>query len=247
MARKSINNAFYDELGEGWHSENDHPIALLRAENRVRNPWVIEQLQKSPCKVLDIGCGAGLLANPLALAGHAVTGIDLSSSSLDIAKKGDKTKSVSYLHAKAEELPFAPASFDAVIAMDLLEHVEKPELVIAEAARVLKPGGLFFFHTFNRNFLSWLVIIKGVEWCVKNSPKNMHVYNLFIKPKEIRQMCQLRNLSVREIRGLVPDIRTGAFWKMIATRSVPENFRFCFTPSELTGYVGVAVKEGGKK
>lgn len=246
MARKSINNAFYDELKERWHTDNDHPIALLRAENSVRNPWVSATLKKrfqGTCKILDIGCGAGLLANPLAQDGHEVTGIDLSASSLEIARKNDQTKRVRYIHAKGEELPFSPRTFDAVIAMDLLEHVEKPELIIQEAAKVLKKGGLFFFHTFNRNLLSWLIIIKGVEWCVKNSPKNMHVYDLFIKPSEMKEMCAASNLAVSEIHGLEPDIRRGAFWKMLATRSVPTDFRFRFTPRQLTGYVGFALKD----
>lgn len=245
LTTASINNAFYDTLNEDWYKALNHPVALLRAENKVRNPWIMETIQKSyaeKCAVLDIGCGAGLLANPLAMQGHAVTGIDLSLSSLEVARGFDATKAVSYLQAPAEQLPFPDQHFDVVCAMDLLEHVENPEVVIQEASRVLKPGGLFFFHTFNRNLISWLIVIKGVEWFVKNAPANMHVYPLFIKPSELEMMCGRHALGFEKIHGLRPDFQSRAFWKMLFTRTVSEAFRFVFVPSLATGYVGFARK-----
>ena len=146
-----VNNAFYDELGDEWNHRCDHPIALLRAENRVRNPWILQEIGArigAQAHVLDIGCGAGLLTNELAAHGHKATGVDLSEPSLEVARRSDKTKSVQYLNANGYALPCADKTFDAVAAMDVLEHVEKPEQLIKEASRVLKPGGLFFFHTF---------------------------------------------------------------------------------------------------
>ena len=240
-----INNAFYDTLDEGWFTAQDHPIALLRAENAIRNPWIAETIMKlkgSSQTVLDIGCGAGLLSNDCAKEGHLVTGIDLSPSSLALAEKESKNSKTRFIKANAEALPFEDASFDVVCAMDLLEHVESPGLVIKEAARVLKPGGLFFFHTFNRNFLSYIIIIKGVDWFVKNAPKNMHVYPLFIKPKELKAFCKAENLEVENIRGLIPDASRGAFWKMLVTGKISKDFRFTFSKSSLTGYVGFARK-----
>ncbi len=194
-----INNAYYDDLDEKWNSASDHPIALLRAENHLRNPWIADVIHKKnpgPSKVLDIGCGAGFLTNALARKGHFVSGIDLSVQSLAIAKKGDSTESVEYKCASAYKLPFDDMSFDAVCAMDLLEHVENPTLVIEEASRVLKKNGLFFFHTFNRNLLSYLIVIKGLDWCFSNAPKNIHVYPLFIKPEEMRDICSQKGLTV---------------------------------------------------
>ncbi|MES2273539.1 MAG: bifunctional 2-polyprenyl-6-hydroxyphenol methylase/3-demethylubiquinol 3-O-methyltransferase UbiG, partial [Chlamydiota bacterium] len=199
MSKPEINNAFYEELEEQWYGASDHPIALLRAENAVRTPWIIREIEQRLGKkrrVLDIGCGAGLLTNALAKEGHQVCGIDLSKTSLEVAMRHDETKRVSYEVANAYALPYPDGHFDAVSAMDVLEHVEMPARLIQEASRVLKPGGLFFFHTFNRNPLSYLVIIKGVEWCVRNTPKNMHVYSLFIKPKELEMLCQRQSLSV---------------------------------------------------
>ncbi len=241
--KKRINNAFYDTLHEKWLTSQDHPIALLRAENKARNPWIIKTLasyKKLPSNVLDIGCGAGLLLQDLAMQGCSVTGIDLSENSLEVAKtlipKGN------FLKAPAESLPFPNASFDIVCAMDLLEHVEDPKIVIKEAARVLKKDGLFFFHTFNRNLISYLVIIKGVDWFVKNAPKNMHVYPLFIRPKELSSLLSEQNLQVKSMQGLIPNIFSSSFWKMLFCKKIDPSFSFKFSKSLTTGYVGFAKK-----
>jgi 2-polyprenyl-6-hydroxyphenyl methylase/3-demethylubiquinone-9 3-methyltransferase len=240
---QTINNEFYEELKEGWYTASDHPIALLRAENQIRVPWIIQEIGKNQT-VLDIGCGAGILTNTLSREGHTVYGIDISSSSLEVAKKYDTTGRVSYQQASAYSLPFPNQMFDVVCAMDVLEHVEKPDLLISEASRVLKPGGLFFFHTFNRNFLSYLIIIKGVDWCVPNAPKNMHVYPLFIKPEELRRLCIAKDLEITLLRGFIPRVFSKAFWQMLFQRKVPESFTFRFAKSLKTGYCGYAKKRG---
>jgi 2-polyprenyl-6-hydroxyphenyl methylase / 3-demethylubiquinone-9 3-methyltransferase len=238
---KSINNDFYHELGERWQTASDHPIALLRAENRLRNPW-IAGLLPSPVKILDMGCGAGFLTHDMAKLGHEVVGIDLSEESLQVAEKLDETGRIKYLQADVTKIPFPEASFDVVCAMDLLEHIENPKAVVQEAARLLKPDGLFFFHTFNRTILSWLVVIKGVEWCIKNTPSHMHVLRLFIKPEELQEMCEDAGLYVQEMRGLNVKFASKAFWQMVLTRKVPEDLEFVFTDSLLTGYSGFSKK-----
>ena len=241
-ASSRINNRFYDTLGEMWENSIDHPIALLRAENALRNPWIASYLNPK-MTFLDIGCGAGLLTNDLANRGvQCVAGIDLSHGSLEQAALSDKTGRVTYLYAKAESLPFEDRSFDAVAAMDLLEHVEDPQQVIAEAARVLKPGGKFFFHTFNRNWLSYLLIIKGVEWCFTNAPENLHIYPLFIKPKELDKFLKKEGLQSNEWKGLRPAILQTAWWEFFRHGKVSCDFRFCFVKSLLTGYCGFATK-----
>jgi 2-polyprenyl-6-hydroxyphenyl methylase/3-demethylubiquinone-9 3-methyltransferase len=246
MERKDgVNNAFYDTLGEGWYTASNHPIALLRAENAIRGPWIVETIQQkfgSNAQVLDVGCGGGFLSNLLASSGFQVTGIDLSNESLEIAKQQDKTKSANYLFADATALPFEDASFDVVCALDLLEHVENPQAVIKEASRVLKKDGLFFFHTFNRNLLSWLLVIKGVEWAVPNTPDRIHVLRLFIKPQELKAFCENSQISIQEIRGLKPKLSLPILWNMLTRRKVPENFAFEFTPSLRTGYIGLGRK-----
>jgi 2-polyprenyl-6-hydroxyphenyl methylase/3-demethylubiquinone-9 3-methyltransferase len=242
----TINNDFYHALGQDWVDRDNHPIALLRAENRVRNPWIVQTIghQFPMADVLDVGCGAGFLTHALAQAGHRVAGLDLSESSLQVAQASDPTQSVRYVTGSAMALPFPDQSFDAVCAMDLLEHVEEPNQVIAEASRVLRPGGLFFFHTFNRNPLSWLVILKGVDWFVPQAIPQMHLYRLFIRPSELARGCSEVDLSVQQMRGLVPDPSHASFWRLLLKRRIGADFRFRFVRSLATGYCGWARKNG---
>jgi 2-polyprenyl-6-hydroxyphenyl methylase/3-demethylubiquinone-9 3-methyltransferase len=238
-----VNNAIYDQFGERWYDAQDDPVALLRAESRLRNPWVTEritQLHGTAARVLDVGCGAGFLSNQLARDGFDVTGIDASKASIEVAARHDATGKAQYLHGDALLMPFPDASFDAVCAMDFLEHVEDAARAVAEISRVLRPGGTFFFHTFNRNPLSWLVVIKGVEWFVQHTPKHMHVLRLFIKPSELTALCHGHGLRVGELRGSRPVIFSLAFWRMLLTRVVPSDFRFRFTKSTLLAYTGSA-------
>lgn len=251
MAEKSsyktlINNDFYDDLGAMWHEGgSDHPIALLRAENRFRVPWILEKVKahfERPVKALDLGCGGGILTHALAEAGHDVCGIDLSENSLEVGRRYDPTGRVNYYKGDALNAPFPDASFDLVCAMDILEHVEDPARLIREAGRLLKPDGLFFFHTFNRTWLSYLLVIKGVDWFVRLSPKNMHVKRLFIKPCELEGMCSSADLEVLEMKGFAPKIWQWPLLRMLVTRRVPEEFEFQFTSSLKTGYIGYSVK-----
>jgi 2-polyprenyl-6-hydroxyphenyl methylase/3-demethylubiquinone-9 3-methyltransferase len=243
---EQVNNEIYHQLGERWYTAKDDPVALLRAESRARNPWIIQNIRlnfsSGRVKALDIGCGAGFLSNALAEAGYEVVGVDASEQSLRVAKRYDATGSVQYQLGDANHLPYENESFQVVCAMDFLEHVEQPGHVIAEAARVLVPGGLFFFHTFNRNFLSWIIGIKGVEWFVKNTPSNLHLYRLFIKPAELRQFCEQSGMRIVALQGSAPVITQGAFWKMLMTGKVDDSFQFKFTRSMLLGYIGIATK-----
>ena len=237
-----IDNSIYHSYGERWYTAYDDPIALLRAENKIKVPWILGFLKNSHHqKVLDVGCGGGFLSNDLALSGFKVTGVDLSLESLKIAELYDKTGTVNYELADAFHLPYDDKSFDVVTAMDFLEHVEDPGRVIKEFSRVLRPGGYFFFHTFNRNILSKLIIIKFVEWFIKNTPKNMHVIELFIKPRELKQYCEEAKMDVTAMTGLRPVLSSIDF-QMIKTGVVSPKMRFTLTKSLLLSYLGVAKK-----
>ena len=260
-----IDNAWYDGLGERWHEAWDHPVALLRAEGALKAPWIAARLEAAtagrPARILDIGCGAGFIARALAAAGHRVIGLDASVGSLKAARRpaagpiGPRGGSAppephspplemqdpAYLAADAYRLPFPDGAFDAVCALDFLEHVTAPGRVIAEASRVLRPGGSFFFHTFNRNFLAWLIVIKGVEWFVRGTPRRMHVLPLFLKPAELETLCGRAGLRVEGMRGIRPSAGP-AMWRLLATRRVPRDFRFRFSRSLALGYVGIACK-----
>lgn len=241
-----IDNAIYGQLGERWYRADDDPIALLRAESRFRNPWIMQHLERAGARdVLDIGCGGGFLSNPLARAGYRVTGLDQSPEALEIAAKYDTAGTVDYVVGDAYRLPFPDGSFDAVAAMDFLEHVEEPARVIAEASRVLRPGGLFFFYTFNRNPLSHLIIIKAVEFRVRNTPPDLHVIELFIKPDEMRRYLSDAGLEAGPLRGVRPRFFNLAFWWLVLTGKVRDDFAFTFTPGLALSYMGHAVKPGG--
>jgi 2-polyprenyl-6-hydroxyphenyl methylase / 3-demethylubiquinone-9 3-methyltransferase len=242
---QEIDNSFYDEYGERWYTAFDDPIALLRAENRVKFPWILKELHIHShlgASILDVGCGGGFLSNELARNGYQVTGVDLSAESLRVAKAHDETNTVKYQIADAYQLPFPDKSFDVLTAMDFLEHVDRPDLVIKEFSRVLKPKGLFFFHTFNRNPLAWLVVIKLLEWFVKNTPKNMHVIHLFIKPRELKEYCKGAGIEIYELKGVRP-ILSSITWKMIRTGVISELMRFKITNSTLMSYIGVGKKQ----
>ncbi len=240
-----INNSFYDTYGEQWYSAWDNPVAILRAENKAKFPWILNHLRElcSPhAAILDVGCGGGFLSNELARQGYSVTGIDKSPESIRTAGLHDSTGKVQYLIADAYELPFPNESFDVITAMDFLEHVDRPQDVIAEFSRVLKPKGYFFFHTFNRNPISHLVAIKLLEWFIKNTPKNMHVINLFIKPKELKEYCERAQMRVLESVGIRPVI-SSIDWKMVRTGVVSKHLEFKLTKRKLISYIGIAKKE----
>jgi 2-polyprenyl-6-hydroxyphenyl methylase/3-demethylubiquinone-9 3-methyltransferase len=241
-----VNNDIYHDLGERWYNAQDDPVALLRAESRLRNPWIAEELRARfagrALRILDVGCGGGFLSNYLAAQGHAVVGLDFAADALKVARLHDISGRAAYLEADAHRLPFPDGSFDAVCSMDFLEHVEQPECAIREASRLLSPGGVFIFHTFSRNWLAWLVVIKGVEWFVRNTPPQMHVLRLFIKPEDLVSMCVRSGLAVDSLRGIAPAVFTAEFWKLLMRHTVSDGFAFRFTRSTRISYSGIARK-----
>lgn len=242
-----INHAIYDTLGDLWYTADDNPIAMLRAVSRSILPWTVNHIENiygknKKLNILDIGCGGGFLSNPLAQKGFRVTGIDLSINSLQIARKFDATRSVKYIQADANSIPLKENQFDVITCMDFLEHVPDPAQTIAEAARLLKPGGYFFFHTFNRNFLADLIVIKLMEWFIKNTPKNLHLKKMFITTKEMKSYLQKSAMQLVELKGLEPKLNLKSILKFIQGE-VASDFSFAITDNVFISYIGFAKKK----
>lgn len=237
-----VDNEFYDKLGSLWHEGDGHAIALLRAETPVRLAYVRQILGRASvpegARILDVGCGGGLLSNPLAAAGYHVKGVDRSAASLAAARTripegADATYDVGDALALAEK----PASYDVVLMMDLLEHLDAPSLAVAEAARTLKPGGLLIFHTFNRTPEAWLFGVKGIGFVTRDGPSNVHCLSMFIKPSELEQAARSCGLKRRDIAGIRPKFDR-AFFSSLLHRRVHPDFAFTLTRSTRVGYVG---------
>lgn len=156
-------------------------------------------------RVLDVGCGGGILSESMARRGAEVTGIDLGEKALKVAQlhKLESGAVVDYrlvsVEALAEE---QPASFDVVTCMEMLEHVPDPEAVVAACARLVKPGGRVFFSTLNRNPKSYLFAVIGAEYVLNMLPKGTHDYRKFIKPSELSAWCRVAGLDVISLTGM---------------------------------------------
>lgn len=243
--KPQVNNDYYNHLNNDWYEASTDPIAILRAESKTKNPWVKKVIEshfnRTNLKIADIGCGAGFLSNYLAQTFDSVHGLDASGSTIEVAKLNDKTNKVKYDLGNAYMLPYENDSMDVVCAMDFLEHVEDPARVVAECSRILKPGGLFLYHTFNRNILSWLIVIKFMEWFVPNTPKNLHVLHLFIKPKELVEMMDKNHLNNIQTIGISPRFNLG-FIRSIISRRVLSGFGFKVGGHTQLGYIGYSEK-----
>ncbi len=177
----------------------------LHAINPLRLDWIKSVSPISGKKVLDVGCGGGILTESMSKEGAQVTGIDLSTKALKVAElhQLESGVSVRYQSISAEDLARnEPESFDVVTCMEMLEHVPNPASVVQACANLCKPGGTIFFSTLNRNPKSYLFAIIGAEYVLKLLPKGTHQYEKFIKPSELAQYTRAANLDFLEIKGL---------------------------------------------
>jgi len=209
-----IDNELYDHLSATWWDEEE-ALGILRTWfNPVRFSYFqriltgVSQLDPHGLTLLDVGCGGGLLSEEFARLGCQVAGLDPSEASLAIAREHARQEGlkIAYQAGVGEQLPFADASFDIVICCDVLEHVNDLERVLKEIARVLKPGGYFFYDTINRTFFAWFADIQVAQvWKITRfMPPNLHDWRKFIKPRELLHCLQNCQLSNREMRGISP-------------------------------------------
>jgi 2-polyprenyl-6-hydroxyphenyl methylase/3-demethylubiquinone-9 3-methyltransferase len=209
----TVDNTLYDRMAESWWDEAGL-LHLLTALNPARFGYMrrvlTEELHVAPAglRTLDIGCGGGLLAEEFARLGCAVVGVDPSEESLASARThaASKELAIEYQRATGEALPFADDSFDLVYCCDVLEHVPDLPRVIAETARVLKPGGTYFYDTINRTARSRLIVIKLLqEWqWTALMPPRLHDWRMFIRPAELRRTLEAHGLVPGGVTGLKP-------------------------------------------
>lgn len=177
----------------------------LHAINPLRLGWIESITSLAGKKVLDVGCGGGILAESLSKAGGIVTGIDLSNKALKVAElhQLESNTSVQYRSISAEDLAKeGPEQYDVVTCMEMLEHVPDPSSVVQACATLCKPGGSIFFSTLNRNPKSYLFAIIGAEYILKLLPKGTHEYDKFIKPSELANFTRQAGLELLEIKGM---------------------------------------------
>ena len=213
---KQINNALYDEQGNTWWDENQCLHLLKSSVNPVRVVYfrrILDQVLKFDYRgaaALDVGCGGGILAEEFAGMGFRVTGIDPSEQSLATARQHAQSMglSIQYQEGTGESIPFADNTYPVVYCCDVLEHVRDLPKVISEIYRVTRPGGVFFFDTLNRTFVSKLVAIKiWQEWkSTALMPPRLHEWRMFIQPEELKELLAQAGFEFKEFRGTWPDV-----------------------------------------
>ena len=207
--------AKFSELAHRWW-DPDSEFRPLHQINPLRLDWINQLSPLEGRKVLDVGCGGGILSDSMARKGAEVTGIDLASKALRVARLHAleaETPRVQYREISVEELANeCPGSFDTVTCMEMLEHVPDPQSVVAACARLVKPGGWVFFSTINRNAKAFALAIVGAEYLLKMLPQGTHEYAKFIRPSELASACRQAGLDVLHTRGMQYTPGTGRYW-----------------------------------
>lgn len=259
---KRINNQMYNEQAGAWWDENS-PLHLLKA---MVNPWRVPYFEAAlrehfgarlpGLRLLDVGCGGGVLAEEFARLGCRVTGIDVAEASLEAARAHARRMGlrIDYQAASAVQLPFEAGRFQVVSCCDALEHIPEWEQAIAEAGRALEPGGLFLFDTINRTPKSRVTFISGLQdWpLTRLFPADTHVWEMFITPAELTDALRRRGLEVTGLRGgVIPrdplsTLREVRRYKrgLISAAELGRSLALALDGDLSLNYLGVARKRG---
>ncbi len=206
--------AKFNALASRWWSPNGE-FKPLHDINPLRLNWIDTRVQLAGKRVIDIGCGGGILAESMARRTAVVTGIDMGEAALAVAKLHllESGVAIEYLHSTAEDMAVQRAGqYDTVTCLEMLEHVPDPGAVIAACAQLVKPGGDVFFSTINRNPKAYLFAIVGAEHILRLLPRGTHEYAKFIRPSEMAGWCRDAGLDVREMTGMHYNPLTGSYW-----------------------------------
>ena len=207
--------AKFSELAHRWW-DTESEFRPLHQINPLRLDWIDAQVPLAGKRVLDVGCGGGILSDAMARRGATVLGIDLAVKPLKVAQLHALeagTPNVEYREVAAEALAAEqPGSFDVVTCMEMLEHVPDPSSIVAACTALVKPGGWVFFSTINRNAKAFVFAIVGAEHVLQLLPKGTHEYAKFIRPSELAQWCRNTGLDLLETRGMEYSPITQRYW-----------------------------------
>ena len=195
----------FSQLAHRWW-DPESEFKPLHDINPLRLDYIDGIAKLAGKRVVDVGCGGGILAESMAARGAAVTGIDMAEKPLKVAQLHllESGREVDYRHTSAEKLASEmPGQYDVVTCMELLEHVPVPDSTVEACARLVKSGGDVFFSTINRNPKAYLFAVIGAEYVLKLLPRGTHDYAKFIKPSELSSMCRRAGLTVASVIGMV--------------------------------------------
>ena len=203
----------FDRLANIWWDLSGE-MGTLHTINPLRITFILEGLSRQYPKILDVGCGGGILTEALAKTGALVTGIDLSQVSIQIAKQHAESQGIDidYRYEDIEDFSHEQAgTYDAVTCMEMLEHVPEPGRVVMACARAVKPGGSVFFSSINRSLKSFLFAMVVGEYFLHLLPRGTHNYHKLIRPKELKQWAEENRLKFSRISSLMYNPLTGKF------------------------------------
>jgi 2-polyprenyl-6-hydroxyphenyl methylase/3-demethylubiquinone-9 3-methyltransferase len=205
---------FSDLAHRWWDPESE--FRPLHQINPLRLDWIGSLAPLAGRRVVDVGCGGGILADAMARKGADVLGIDLSTKALRVAQLHAleaATPRIAYREVSAEALAAQqPGQFDVVTCMEMLEHVPDPASVVRACAAMVKPGGWVFFSTINRNPKAFVYAIVGAEYLLDLLPRGTHEYLKFIRPSELAGWCRQAGLALQHSRGMAYNPLTRRYW-----------------------------------